>query len=240
MKTNSLSNQTEHLVTLQNVELTLAEQSIFNNISITFSKGDKVALLGNSGVGKSSLLKLIAGIFPPTKGYLNNRALRIGYVFQEPRLLPWLTVEENIVQAMKANNIDKVHSAAILTELLTKVELIQYKHYYPYQLSGGMAQRASLARAFSVDPDLLLLDEPFSALDPTLIEQLSTLLNQFLKPETTMIYVSHQIEQVLPLVRSCLLIRANTNLRQKELTWHSTVNQQEKESFLTQYNILNQ
>jgi NitT/TauT family transport system ATP-binding protein len=229
-----LINQPNNLVSLNNVTLTLAAQNIFNDLSLTLNIGDKVALLGDSGVGKSSLLKLIAGIHQPTQGELTNKAARIGYVFQEPRLLPWLTVEQNIIEVMKANKIIREQREYKLTELLTQVELIQYKHYYPHQLSGGMAQRVSLARAFAIEPDLLLLDEPFSALDKNLTEQLSQLLSSFLRPETTMLYVSHYVEQVLPLTRSCLVLHRNSSKQQK-FTWHSTANVSERVYFLNQY-----
>jgi NitT/TauT family transport system ATP-binding protein len=230
-----LINQPNNLVSLNNVTLTLAAQNIFNDLSLTLNIGDKVALLGDSGVGKSSLLKLIAGIHQPTQGELTNKAARIGYVFQEPRLLPWLTVEQNIIEVMKANKIIREQREYKLTELLTQVELIQYKHYYPHQLSGGMAQRVSLARAFAIEPDLLLLDEPFSALDKNLTEQLSQLLSSFLKPETTMLYVSHYVEQVLPLKRSCLVLHRNSSKQQQKFTWHSTANVSERVYFLNQY-----
>ncbi|PHR85225.1 MAG: nitrate ABC transporter ATP-binding protein [Colwellia sp.] len=235
MNKKPLTKQINSLISLQNVVLTLADQSIFSHLSLTFNIGEKVALLGDSGVGKSSLLKLIAGIHQPTQGELTNKALRIGYVFQEPRLLPWLTVEQNITEVMKANGIIKMQREIKLTELLTQVELTQYRHYYPHQLSGGMAQRVSLARAFAIEPDLLLLDEPFSALDKNLTQQLSQLLSRFLKPETTMIYVSHYIEQVLPLAQSCLFLHNASSTQKKKFTWHSTANAIEREQFLKQF-----
>lgn len=231
-----LKSKESKLITLDKVTLTLAEQTIFNNVSLNFAIGEKIALLGDSGVGKSSLLKLIAGIHQPTQGVLNNKALRIGYVFQEPRLLPWLTVAQNITEVMKASNIIKEHRARKLTELLTQVELSQYQRYYPHQLSGGMAQRVSLARAFAIEPDLLLLDEPFSALDNNLTQQLSQLLNSFLTPKTTMIYVSHYVEQVLPLTQSCLVLNKVAHEQQKTFSYHSTALVSEREHFLKQFN----
>lgn len=230
----SINNKT-NLITLDKVHLTLAKQNILNGISLNIATGDKVALLGDSGVGKSSLLKLIAGIHQPTQGIFNNKAKRIGYVFQEPRLLPWLTVEQNIIEAMKAHGSSEATMEHQLTELLTQVELTSYKQHYPHQLSGGMAQRVSLARAFAIEPDLLLLDEPFSALDSTLIKQLSLLLSHFLTKEITMIYVSHHVEQVLPLTQSCLLFHHNHHTQAKEITKHCTANKSKRECFLNQF-----
>lgn len=234
---NTLANdQNNRLFSLEKVTLTLSAQTIFNNLSLTINIGEKVALLGDSGVGKSSLLKLIAGIHQPTQGVLKNKAERIGYVFQEPRLLPWLTVEQNITEVMKAHNIDKQHREKKLAELLRQVALSQYKHFYPHQLSGGMAQRVSLARAFAIEPDLLLLDEPFSALDKKLTTQLSQLLSSFLTAQTTMIYVSHFVEQVLPLTQSCMVLHNDIQSPNKKLTLHSTANINERELFLNQFN----
>jgi NitT/TauT family transport system ATP-binding protein len=223
------------LIILNNVELTLADQNIFNGISLNITHGEKVALLGDSGVGKSSLLKLIAGIYQPTTGAFSNKAQRIGYVFQEPRLLPWLTVEENIVEAMKAHNIPEFSREKKLTELLEQVELAKYKLHYPHQLSGGMAQRVSLARAFAIKPDLLLLDEPFSALDSTLIKQLTQLLSQFLTKHITMIYVSHHVKQVLPLTQSSVMFHHDHKAQEGKLTKHSTASNNERECFLNQF-----
>ncbi|MGV2873142.1 ABC transporter ATP-binding protein [Colwellia sp. E150_009] len=234
MKINTPINQSNKLVCMNNIGLTLAEQIIFENLSFQLNRGDKVALLGDSGVGKSTLLKLIAGIHQPSKGTLTNQASRIGYVFQEPRLLPWLTVAQNITEVMKPLKINKEKREHKLTALLTQVDLLQYKNYYPYQLSGGMAQRVSLARAFAIEPDLLLLDEPFSALDRNLTQQLSQLLSCFLKPEITMLYVSHYIDQVLPLVPSRLFFQKNKHGCTK-LTVDKNTNIAERENFLDKF-----
>ena len=220
-----------NIISLQNVGLILAQQEVFSELSFNFTRGMKVALLGESGVGKSSLLKLIAGIHQPSKGMVINNAQRIGYVFQEPRLLPWLTVEQNIVEVMKSYGIAKEVRATKLVALLAKVELSQYKDYYPHQLSGGMAQRVSLARAFAIEPDLLLLDEPFSALDGKLTRQLSQLLVDFLSNDISLIYVSHHLEQVLPLTQSCLVLK-----KAAQCQWHSIANSSEREIFLNKIN----
>ncbi len=218
-------------VFLKHVRLCLAEQRIFDNISLNIPVGEKVAILGKSGIGKSTLLKLISGIYQPTKGIVNNQAKRIGYVFQEPRLFPWLTVEQNIVEVMKAQAISLSKQKARLTSLLEKVGLTHCNHLYPHQLSGGMAQRVSLVRAFAINPDLLLLDEPFSALDANLTVELSQLLIDLVADKTTMLYVSHHVEHVVPIVDSCFVLQQN-NL----VTWYSLSTKDHKKSFLNQMN----
>lgn len=210
-KTNAVErNSFTPIVSMENVSLSFNQQAVFNDLCLTIHTGDKIALLGRSGVGKSSLMKLIAGLEQNTNGLIVNRALRIGYVFQEPRLLPWLDVAQNISEVMKARAVPKNQRESCLDELLNKVGLTGYKHYFPHQLSGGMAQRASLARAFSTEPDLLLLDEPFSALDKHATDELSHLLQQFLTEKTSMLYISHDIEQVLKVTTKCLLLRPST------------------------------
>lgn len=198
------------IISLKNVSLSFNQQAVFDDLCLDIHAGDKIALLGQSGVGKSSLMKLLSGIEQQTSGLIMNSALRIGYVFQEPRLLPWFDVGQNIIEVMKAHGVPKDQRESRLADLLNKVGLTGYKHYFPHQLSGGMAQRASLARAFSTEPDLLLLDEPFSALDKHSTDELSQLLQQFLTEKISMIYISHDIEQVLKVTTKCLLLRPSS------------------------------
>ena len=195
------------LIDVDNITLALSGRTLFRELSFTLAPGERLALLGPSGVGKSSLLKLLAGIHQPIQGRVGNRAARLGYVFQEPRLLPWLTVEQNIAEVLKALGWPAKRINERITELLVQMQLENCRHSYPRQLSGGMAQRVSLARAFAIEPDLLLLDEPFSALDPALKNQLSRYLADYLDAhQPVLVYVSHSPAEVLPLVNRCLLL----------------------------------
>ncbi len=198
------------LIQLQNVGLRFAGTQVLNKLDLSLAPGQRIALLGPSGVGKSSVLRLVAGLLKPSEGVVTNNAKRIGFVFQEPRLLPWLTVKQNLEQVLKAiktpsNLIDeKVNTA------LAQVQLSETQDYFPHQLSGGMAQRVSLARAFIIEPDLLLLDEPFSALDIKLKQELSALMADYLsEAKPSLIYVSHFPMEVLPLTQRCLLLKPN-------------------------------
>ncbi len=201
------SNQLLPIIALEQVTLAFKQQLIFDALDLVIYPGEKIALLGKSGVGKSSLIKLISGLERGFSGQITTRAQRIGYVFQEPRLLPWLSVGENINEVLKAQGLTKLQRDARLVELLTQVGLTAYQQHFPHQLSGGMAQRASLARAFAADPDLLILDEPFSALDKQSVDELTQLLQTFLTDQITLLYISHNIEQVIGMSNTSLLLK---------------------------------
>lgn len=220
----------ESIITFDQVSLAFQQKTVFSGLSMNIAPGSKVALLGQSGLGKSSILKLVSNIYQPTTGSVINQAKSIGYVFQEPRLLPWLTVYQNIWQVMKAKGFEEHFSKQRIERLLAQVGL-EHDCYslYPHELSGGMAQRVSLVRAFAIEPDLLLLDEPFSALDRQLTQQLTELLSTLLTDEISMIYVSHQVEQVIGSTDLALVLKHNN-----DFDWHSISNQCEQEYFLTQ------
>jgi NitT/TauT family transport system ATP-binding protein len=143
------------------------------NVSLSLEEGEFISFLGPSGCGKTTLLSIIAGLFAPTSGilFLNNQPLQakndhsIGYMLQQDYLFPWKTIEDNVTLGLKLlNNQDtKAYENAI--QLLHEVGLEGVEKHYPRQLSGGMRQRAALARTLAVDPKILLLDEPFSSLD---------------------------------------------------------------------------
>ena len=152
-------------------------EAVLENVDFTLESGEILCLLGPSGCGKSTLLNLIAGLLIPWKGKITNDFQNPSLVFQSPRLLPWLLTWENIALGLKARGIPKkerFEKAMIFGKKmgLTAEDL----HKYPSALSGGMQSRVALCRAFVVQPDLLLLDEPFSALDWSLKQELYELL----------------------------------------------------------------
>ena len=188
----------EKLVEFNNISKSFDGLEVLKGLSFSVSQNDIIGILGPSGVGKSTILKLIAGIISQTSGELINNAKRIGYVFQEPRLLPWKNALDNVQLPLLVNGFEKSEAKNKAEYFLGKMGLNGFEEYYPAQLSGGMLQRVSLARAFALEPDLLLLDEPFSALDLRLKSVLETMLKELLEENPIpMLYVSHSPEEVV-------------------------------------------
>ena len=149
------------MLQLDKISLSIGDERVLDNLSHTFREGEVSAIIGESGVGKTTLLHLLCGLRKPTEGKCYTADARMAFVFQEPRLFPWLTAYENIktVCPKEPARADALLSAMRLTEAADK---------YPAALSGGMKQRVSIARALAYEPDILLLDEPFGGLDPEL------------------------------------------------------------------------
>src|SRR6056297_3024868 len=155
----------EEKLKLQHIYKSYSELEIFHDLTIEFLKNEINCVLGPSGCGKTTLLNIINQSIRPDKGDISDFAnKRISYVFQDPRLLPWKTVEENIAFVLR-ENMNSTELQDRLNHFLELVQLRKFRDYYPSQLSGGMRQRVSLARAFSYRSDVILMDEPFKALD---------------------------------------------------------------------------
>lgn len=146
---------------MTNICKSFGEKKVLEGFSLDLSNGERVCILGPSGGGKSTLLNIIAGLIKPDSGKIECSYSRIAYVFQEYRLMPWLTAEENIA-AVSGCGSDKA------CELLEAMGLGADIHSYPDSLSGGMKQRVNIARALAFEPELLLMDEPFKGLDTEL------------------------------------------------------------------------
>ena len=186
------------IIQFKNINKSFDDIEVIKDLSFYVGATDIIGILGPSGVGKSTILKLIAGLEKPTKGTLINNTNKVAYVFQEPRLLPWKTTLENVSLPLTVNGVSKKKANKKGLYYLEKMGLGGFENYFPAQLSGGMLQRVSLARAFALEPDLLLLDEPFSALDLRLKSVLETMLKELLAEHPIpVLYVSHSPEEVV-------------------------------------------
>jgi len=168
-------------------------------LDLDVRKGEFVSLLGPSGCGKSTALRLIAGLTAPTSGSVGvsrpaGAGQSIGFVFQEPTLMPWTTVRENVRLPLKLSEAPAAEARERVSAALTRVGLADFADAYPRELSGGMKMRVSLARALVTDPDILLMDEPFAALDEITRFRLNNdLLALWRNLRKTVIFVTHSV-----------------------------------------------
>lgn len=172
---------------------------ILKDINIQFENNKITVILGKSGCGKTTLLRLIQGLETPTKGniFLNNN--KTSYVFQEPRLFEWLTIFQNIAIVNNSKNVN---------ELINIMNLTEFKNAYPNQLSGGMKSRVSIARAFNYRATYLLMDEPFSSLDDfTRLQMQKELLKIYNKNSCGIIFVTHNIDEALLLAHKIIILK---------------------------------
>ena len=180
-------------------------QTTLDNVNLEVKKGEFICLLGPSGCGKSTLLNILAGLLEPTEGEIyfdNKKSHEIGseraVVFQDGALFPWLTVVENVEFGMINKGIEKVEAREKAMKYLKMVHLTKFANSYIHELSGGMRQRVSIARALTIDSDLILMDEPFSALDSQ-TKSILQLEVQKIWNDTgkTIIFVTHHVEEAV-------------------------------------------
>jgi len=194
-------------VAITNISKTYKKQDsdvlALNGITLNVSRNEFLCIVGASGCGKSTLLRIISGLDKEYNGSVSIGGTRIsgpgldrGIVFQEHRLLPWLTVQENMEFALQMGT--QAEKAKLIADYLKLVGLVGFEKAYPAQLSGGMAQRVAIARALVNRPEILLLDEPFGALDAlTRLKMQQEVLDIWQKEKTTMIMVTHDIEEAV-------------------------------------------
>ncbi len=193
---------------------------VIDRVTLRVNDGEFVCLLGPNGCGKTTLLRIIAGLegFEEGEIFLHGSPLhsthanehRIGYVFQEPRLLPWRTIADNIALAVQhMGHVRSREARAIAQRYLQLVGLAGFEQYFPNHLSGGMQQRASIARALAVQPELLLMDEPFSALDPENRRILQDELRRIWQETgVTILFVTHSVDEALRLATRLVVLAA--------------------------------
>jgi sulfonate transport system ATP-binding protein len=190
--------------------------SALEDITLDVAAGRFVAIVGPSGCGKSTLLSVIAGLLPPTRGTvsifgepLSGLNRRAGYMFQQDALLPWKTVLDNIKLGLDIRGRNPGEARNEASRWIDRVGLKGFADRYPYQLSGGMRKRAAMAQALIVQPDLLLMDEPFGALDVhTRLRMESELLTIWSDSRQTVIFVTHDLEEAISLADEVFVLSA--------------------------------
>ena len=194
------------------------------NLNLQIQPGEIISLVGTSGCGKSTLLRIIAGLEQTTAGtvYIDNEPIasphpNIGIIFQEPRLMPWLNVWDNVQFGL--GTAAPLKRKTLIAATLAKVGLTEFAHALPCQLSGGMAQRVAIARALVTQPSILLLDEPFSALDAfTRMKLQDHLLHIWNNDRPTLIFVTHDIEEALLISDRIIVMQGNPGRIHREFT----------------------
>ena len=177
------------MIKLQNISVAFGQTVVLKDFNLEVQKGDHIVLMGASGCGKTTILKLIAKQLLPSSGSVEVNSPKISYMFQEPRLLPWLTALENVnlVLGDRSSTLPEAH------KWLKRVKLEDACNLYPHELSGGMQQRVALARSLAFNGDILLLDEPLSALDESSADEMLNLLKEN-TADKTVILVTHNTE----------------------------------------------
>ena len=216
-----MSNTKEAIISVDNVSVFYdgkqTKVPAIENVSLEIDQGEFVCLVGPSGCGKSTLLKIIAGYIQPSQGkaFMKEEEItqadwRRGVVFQSPTLYPWLTVRKNIEYGPKVRKVSKEECAKLSTYYLDEVGLTEFADHHPYELSGGMKQRVSLARALANQPEIILMDEPFSALDAiTRVKMQDFLREMWQKNNQTILLITHDIDEALALGTKVAIMSKN-------------------------------
>ena len=192
------------------------EMTALNGVNLDIHENEFITVVGPSGCGKSTLLNIIAGLLTPSSGEVLVNGKKVegvgrerGVVFQQYALFPWLTVQKNVCFALEMRGIKGAEAEAQAMKYLQMVDLEKFADHYPKELSGGMKQRVAIARAYAAEPEILLMDEPFGALDAQTRAQLQTdLLNTWEKKKKTCFFITHDVEEAIILGQRCVIMSA--------------------------------
>ena len=192
------------------------EMVALNGVTLDIHDNEFICVVGPSGCGKSTLLNIIAGLLEPTSGevYCDGKLVEgtgtdRGVVFQQYALFPWLTVKKNVKFALEMRGIKGKEADELAMKYLDKVDLVKFADHYPKELSGGMKQRVAIARAYAADPQVLLMDEPFGALDAQTRTQLQTeLLQTWERDQKTCFFITHDVDEAIILAQKVIVMSA--------------------------------
>lgn len=225
-------------IVIDHVSFSYGQKELLNDVNITLEQGRSYALIGKSGSGKSTLLNLIAGFHKPEKGSITIQNMVIqkprketAFLFQDLGLFPWQTVEEALSMPLRIKGRKK-DILKVVMELLQRMHLENYKEKYPQELSGGERQRVALARTLIGEPDLLLMDEPSSALDAMTKEELQRIiLKEQQMRKATLLFVTHDIEEAMILGQNILVLNEDGTVIMLDNPYYSIENVREQLGF---------
>jgi NitT/TauT family transport system ATP-binding protein len=204
----------EYKVEVKNLTKYFGDLHVLDDISFNIKKGEFVCVVGPTGCGKTTFLNLLTRIYMPTKGDLyidgmpaDPKKHNLAFVFQEPSSIPWLTVEQNLRFGLEIKKIDKEEINERVNNIISLLGLEKFKKLYPHQLSVSMAQRIIIGRAFAMNPDLLLMDEPYGQMDVKLRFYLEDeVINLWEKLGSTVVFITHNIEEAVYLAERILIL----------------------------------
>jgi NitT/TauT family transport system ATP-binding protein len=214
---------TSPAITLSNVSKVYSNGTVaLKDLNLTIAEGEFVSLVGPSGCGKSTVLRIVAGLGKMSAGNLSlegHSHRKLAFVFQEAALMPWATVQENVFLPLKLSGLTKRAAASTVAEALELVDLQGFEQSYPRELSGGMKMRVSIARALVTHPEILLMDEPFGALDEMTRGKLnSDLLHLWNRMQWTVVFVTHNIYEAVYLSNRVVVMAARPGRVVTEVT----------------------
>ncbi len=201
-------------IRVNNLTKKFGDLTVLNNINFTIKRGEFLAIVGPTGCGKTTFLNCLSKLMPATDGEIlidgeeaNPRKHNLAFVFQEPTCLPWRTVRENVAYGMEVKGVGKTEREKRATDIMELVGLSSCADLYPNQVSASMMQRITVSRAFAVNPDLLLMDEPYGQLDVKLRFYLEDeLINLWQKLNSTILFVTHNIEEAVYVAQRVLVL----------------------------------
>jgi taurine transport system ATP-binding protein len=235
------------VVTLKDINLSYESEkgtvTALENININISKGEFICVLGPSGCGKSTLLKILAGFLKPTSGearmddeIIKGADWHRGVVFQNPTLYPWLNIRDNVSFGLKMRKFPKDEIKTLTDKYLEEVGLTEFDKHKPYELSGGMKQRASLARVLVNNSRMILMDEPFGALDALTRQNMQTLIRTlWWKTHNTIFLITHDVDEALSLGTRIIVMSSRPGKIVKEFNTEFTYSMSAENSDNTRY-----
>ena len=207
-------NGSKEKIRFSNFSKSFGKLLVLDNLNFVVKENDFLCIVGPTGCGKTTLCNLITTLIPPSEGTVeinggqaDPRKHNISFVFQEPSCLPWRTVWDDIKFGLEIKGFPKEEIQERVSKIIDLVGLKDFVHYYPYQISAGMKQRAAIARAFVTKPDLLLMDEPFGQLDiKTRFHMMDEVLKLWRELNATIVYVTHNLEEAVYLGQSIIVL----------------------------------